>query len=398
MGTPAGEPNRKSLSGRGRRAVALIVIAAISVVVVGSVYLRVTSSQPMASSSLRAVDPNLVSANAIDYDFVTPLAGWALLTVYTAGQPDTVRFTVFGTTDGAKHWRRQLTGATSVGNPGPHTIHFVDRSSGFVFVGGSPGDLYRTVDAGGHWLHIESLPAPDVTEVVFADPNHGWLVSGGQTSRDQFVPPAQAPHLFATSDGGASWRTLPEPPPGILFVALRNPIEAWTGSWAFGRPYVYLSLDAGLTWQRRYLPSPPGLNWTAVDSQGVVLMPTSVKVLPGAAAVASVTDFGEQYLFRTTDTGETWNYVPSSPGSITYVDSQHWWAVNEKRLFKSSDAGHTWHVVSDSLPTSLTGLTALDSDHAWAAQIVTGGYGLVVTTDAGLHWHRVPVPNPGLTA
>jgi photosystem II stability/assembly factor-like uncharacterized protein len=124
-------------------------------------------------------------------------------------------------------------------------------------------------------------------------------------------------------------------------------------------------------------------------------MPTSVDLLPGAAAVASVTDFGEQYLFRTTDTGKTWTYVPSAPGSVTYVDSQDWWAVNQNRLFKSSDAGHTWSVASDSLPASLTGVTALDTDHAWAAQIVIGGYGLVVTTDAGLHWSRVPVPNPG---
>lgn len=406
--------NEEVPTGRSRRAVALIAIAATTVIAVGGLYLRLNSTHP--SPSAGSVDRNWTSANAIEYDFASPSIGWALLVVYAgegtapgAGQPDSARFTVFGTVDAAKHWRRQLTGVTPARIPVPYSIHFVNPRDGFVFIGGSAAELYRTTDGGVDWTKIESLPKPEVsllltaqdtsaagyTGVAFTDPMHGWLIAGGQTGGGPINPGSPAPQLYATGDGGATWRTLPVPPSDVTLAAFRNATEAWTGGWGFGRPYIYASFDAGATWQRHYLPSPPGHPWTNDPSLGEVGMPTRVDLLPNAGVVAAVTDFGQHYLFATSDMGKTWNYVPPPPGPVLYVDSEHWWSITGGSLFKSADGGMTWSQVSHSLPASSgMNVTVLDADHAWATFPVVDGYALGVSTDGGLHWSRVQVPNP----
>jgi hypothetical protein len=70
-------------------------------------------------------------------------------------------------------------------------------------------------------------------------------------------------------------------------------------------------------------------------------------------------------------------------------------------LFKSSDAGASWKQVSlqiddwDYLPQ------VIDAKHAWAQMVAPfpqanafNGTGLAITSDGGLHWSPVNVPNP----
>lgn len=399
--SPIGDQTQRFQGGRGRRAVALIVLAATAVVAAGGLYLRLGSPP---ASSYKPVDRDSIAASAVDYDFVTSTTGWALLTAPTTRPPGTAQFEVFRTVDGARHWHRQLTGVTSADIPSAHSIQFLDPMNGFLLIGGPPIQVFRTTDGGVRWLPLSSLPQIDVTlqslsnpanavsELTFTDFSHGWLLFGGQTPGSPFVPDAPPPRLFATSDGGHSWRALPDPPSDLGDPAFRNLTEAWTGGISV-RPFVYTSLDGATTWQRRYLPSPPGQTWGGSPGASVLLA-TNVDVLPHAGAVATVIDLGERYSFITADRGNTWTYVPPPPGPVTYIDSQHWWAVDGSSLMKSADSGESWAVATTALPSSLVGLTALDSDHAWATEIVVGGYGLVTTNDGGLHWNRMSVPNP----
>jgi photosystem II stability/assembly factor-like uncharacterized protein len=81
----------------------------------------------------------------------------------------------------------------------------------------------------------------------------------------------------------------------------------------------------------------------------------------------------------------------------TFEDATHWWRVLGANLYKSSDAGQTWKPVPVKLDTGDNGrytIQILDPKHAWAQIGVGQSTGLAVTSDGGLHWTRVNVPEP----
>lgn len=389
------DPKESPHSRRGNRAMALIGLAVIVIAAAGAIYLHSSaSSQPQATSS--AVDRSIVSARPVDYDFLTATVGWAL--VVAPNEPTaTGRFWIFESRDGAKHWQQEFSAQSELTTFSPTTfspssVQFVDGSHGFVYIGGSPGQLYRTADGGAHWTS-QHLPVSQVYEVAFTDATHGWLLSAGNAASIQTTPFFGPFQLFATSDSGVNWSQLPDTPASASVGVFRSATEAWTGGLGFGKPFVYISSDAGQSWHRRFIPSPPGQSWDGSENGGgQILLPSSVNLLPGQGVVADVMDSGEQYLFTSFDAGQTWQYVAPPVGVVAYEDSIHWWAIAGNTLFKSSDAGQSWNAVSHSAPTSLRGVRVSDSQHAWGVTIESGGYGLVVTSDGGQRWTRAQVP------
>ncbi len=213
--------------------------------------------------------------------------------------------------------------------------------------------------------------------ITFSDASYGWaLAQADQTAGQLF-------NLYATSDGGATWRRLPDPPRDAYYLAFRGRTEAWMGSLGPGPPHVYTSAD-GHTWQRHDLPPPPHRAWGA-GGYG-----TTVQLLPRIGAVTT-TGGG---LFTSFDSGSTWRFVPTPPGEVAYQDAFHWWAIKGTILSKSSDAGQTWSQITNALPDWRFVPHILDSKHAWAELTVVGGYGLALTSDGGLHWTRANIPQP----
>lgn len=394
MGDSSHDPNRTNIRQRELRAISLIAFAVVLIATAGVIYLHSTSPSAPNPTSVNPVDRNLVSASSVDYDFITPTLGWALVDLGNEPPSTVGRFWIFGSTDGAKHWHQEVTGLSTSTLLSPHSIQFVDAFHGFALVGGVSGQLYRTDDGGTRWASLP-LPASDVAEIAFTDAMNGWLLSSGQTLTTQVTPLVSPYHLYSTSDGGVRWHPMPDTPPSGSVGAFRNSNEAWIGGLGFGKPFVYVSSDAARTWHPRYLPSPPGQTWDTSAAGGVMLLPSNVNLLPGSGVVADVTNSSEHYLFSSFDTGKTWQYVPAPPGPPAYENALNWWAMGGNTLFKSSDAGQSWIAVSHAAPPSLEGLRVLDSQHAWGVTIEAGGYGLVLTSDGGQRWTKADVPRPG---
>lgn len=363
------------LSPRGQRAVGLGVLALVVVAAAGFAYLHSNATLPTKQTNgVPSANPLQVTNNqTITYDFVTPSQGWAAENEVTPSG-GARQFRVFGTVDAARHWTLQLAGLSSSPGFTPLLVQFFDQKQGFMEVG-RPIELYRTEDGGAQWQSV-ALPTPPMDAITFSDLNHGWSLTSPNS-------------LYATVDGGHFWQQLPDPPADAYYLAFRRPTEAWMGSLGPGPPHVYSSSDIGLTWQRHDLPPPPGRTWDTSGSG------TTVQLLPQIGAVATtesgVTGSSENYVFTSFDTGSTWRYLPPSPGYISYQDAFHWWAIQGRVLSKSSDAGQTWIQISDTLPDWQILPDILDSKHAWSS-IVAGGYGLALTSDGGLHWTRVNVP------
>jgi photosystem II stability/assembly factor-like uncharacterized protein len=361
----------------------MLISVALALVVAASVaYVR-----PSFVSTWKHVSPtinrSLVTTDFVAYDFVSPSMGWAL--DFLGGPSSTAgQFMVLRTVDAAKHWLKQLTGHSQFCGFSPLPVQFLDQMHGFIKVRCPSEQLYRTIDGGAHWDSV-ALPSSEIEVITFSDPNNGWLLAQPSATS------GQVRNLYATSDGGNTWQSLPDLPLDAYALSFRRPSEALMAGYGPGPPHVYSSFDVGQSWQRHDLPPPPGGSWNFGS-----YFPPTVQLLPGAGAIVSVASQVQAatILFTSFDSGSSWRHVPPPPGLVAYQDSSTWWAMKASALFKSRDVGQTWIQVTDKLPDWQYLPYVLDGKHAWAMVTVPGGVGLAFTDDGGLHWTRAEVPLP----
>lgn len=296
------------LSPRERRALGIGVLALVVIAVAGVIYLR-SGTQPLSKATPEPTNPQSVQriADIVAYDFAAPPIGWAVEGIVARSRGPSP-FWVLRTTDGGKHWQRQLSGQSGFIFETIDTFHMLDTQNGFV-VAGDPLKVYRTVDGGVHWATLE-LPSQDAIQITFSDPQHGWVVAQSRTTPSNFV----ARHLYTTIDAGNSWTPLPDPPADLQRIAFRKTSEGWAGAGGPGQPRVYTSEDGGNTWTKHELQAPPG--YLAQD-----LYSTSLRLLPGVGAAATISYRGAIFELTSFDRGATWRFIapPTGVVSSTYT-------------------------------------------------------------------------------
>jgi photosystem II stability/assembly factor-like uncharacterized protein len=398
MDTP--EPSR-----RGRRALPLIAGSLAAVVVASLIYLHPAfPSLPKPPAAPSPSSPATIPAGySHQYDFISATTGWALL---VATSPP-IRFYVYRTIDGAKHWTMQLSADAAI--PGFGEVKFFDSKRGVIGIG-SPVRLYRTSDGGTHWDPVP-LPPYQVNLVTFSDPVHGWLLA---SERDQEL----LRHFLVTIDGGSTWTELAWPKGaawandrGAGHLQFRRPGEGWLAAAGASEPTVYSTVDGGASWEPHPLPRPSGPS-AAVD--------TSIGLLPGAGVIA-YTAYSAQgagyptnsFAYTSIDGGTTWRSVtppadcprgrsspcPSlPPWTVTFQDTSHWWVASPDTVWESSDAGQSWQSVYQQLDNWVFQPQFVDVKHGWADLFVGTAQGqasgLAMTSDGGLHWTQVDAPRP----
>jgi len=395
------------LSPRARRALPLIAASVLIAMWASVAYLQPSLLRlPQPAPPAKAAGPAVLSNDyAATYAFLTPSLGWALVTETASLTP---RFSVFKTSDAAKHWKRQFIRQLNVISLDTFTIRFFDPTHGFVAVG-DPTEVYRTSDGGTHWALVKT-PSYLFSSFVPADAMHGWLL-GWTGPPDQLVP-----DLFSTSDGGDTWTALPRALPWAggqsgyrsANLVFRSPREGWFGANA-AEPTVYSSVDGGASWQPHTLPQSldPNLcpaGWPLPPGAQAQVM-TYAEILPGHGVVVIANDYcGHGQGYTSFDGGATWQALPTLPGAMgwwnfAYEDSSHWWTMQAGTLWKTSDAGQSWKLVSNQSNNWDEVLHVIDARHAWAelfnnAPGPPAGTGLAVTSDGGLHWTQVSAPQP----
>jgi hypothetical protein len=92
-----------------------------------------------------------------------------------------------------------------------------------------------TSDGGAHWQTLPLLEEP--LSLFFANEDIGWMVTVRHPWENR---------IWRTTDGGLTWRRLPEVPPQVLRVYFTDPKHGWAvGS----RRTVLETHDAGQTWK-----------------------------------------------------------------------------------------------------------------------------------------------------
>ena len=287
---------------------------------------------------------------------------WVIYTSTYRGAPGLV----WRTADGGQTWDRSLDflGTVSGVSPAWPELFFLDASTGWLqldafFGAGSYGsDLFRSDDGGELWeLVMDEERQPASAWMVggldgwdFLDGEHGWSTGSH--------PATSGAELYWTSDGGRSWlsQVLPSPEedPGMLndtncrglsprlFGPGRGLI--WVTCRDAERDFVYLTLDAGASWQT--YPFPAAFDRTSLailDENRLLALGWWVEHSQGETRVTG----GE--LYRSADAGAHWQRVSVLDwgGTLEFTDETHGWAFGgsetEPFLLHTQDGGRTWH-------------------------------------------------------
>ena len=343
--------------------------------------------------------------------FASPTVGWvgSLLTNTLAGP-------LLATTDGGKHWARQLSPPASVTT----SVRFFDTRRGYALevpfgAPGSPPVLYATADGGGSWTRVQTPPNQYAGAYAdFADFDHGWFATFGfDRGRAPFS-------LYSTSDGGAHWAELltlgPDRPEshgvragfitGFFFADARR---GWVMASEPGRPVLYMTEDGGQSWRNQEvtLPARAASDWNVFLARPV-LRPD------GAGVMAAFTEQPQaSVMYSTSDGGRTWSPPHPLPASneaqLAMPDATHVWGAIDSKLWASDDFGASWHqLFSLAGGYTFASLVALDPLHAWASALLPGpcpgnvtlnncvtnksSGKLLSTSDGGKHWTDVVLP------
>jgi hypothetical protein len=297
--------------------------------------------------------------------------------------------------DGGTTWQASTPGIGGIGGG-----FVLDRSrwwAASASTGGKRVTVARTSDAGRSWTRT-TLPAtyPDGyggAYFSFEDAHHGWLTVGTVHS-GAFA----GADLYATSDGGATWRRLGTFPftGQIFFRAGRGYALAGVGGQS-----LETTTDGGRTWRSVALPIPAGLR---ARTRTLALLPTRRGVAIEAWFAQTSMKYPVVLLVLTSRDGRSWastrpltaNFGDFGTGSrlpVTPAPDGGWLVTNAFTLFHSTAHGWTsrpTRLLSDSqiaFPNALNGFALVEYGHCQQFKQACSSESVVARTrDGGKHW------------
>ena len=239
---------------------------------------------------------------------------------------------------------------------------------------------------------VTEVPHCRTSALAFRTATEGWMFDhcGG---------------VFRSFDGGRSWKESPELEAAQFFGAVDRGASSmalhpyvqhtvWLSetvglAFAYGKPTVLRTEDAGRTWKPSPLPSPDSEMVYGVDHVG-----ERVWFCGSTGRVSRSTDQGRtwvagQQLFDKAGINPT-NWC----AGLSFLDAQNGWAAGWRSLWRTRDGGITWSAMT-AVPVAkdeeVRGLVRLTDSLAWAR---TGTDALYRTRDGGDRWEVVPTTRP----
>jgi hypothetical protein len=266
------------------------------------------------------------------------------------------------------------------------SLFFLDENNGWALLTGTPdsnGQQSATVavtNSGGSSWSMQSfsvsepeplygLPA-GTAAITFADAQHGWITvrTASETNPDGGT-------LFATSDGGQTWRQLPNPPCGdpVRFV---NAQLGWQAGGATGHE-LYATSNGGSSWQAASVVLPSGLPVKQTYFADPVFSTPQDGLLPVRLLLQ---DNGSVMLaYLTGDGGQSWSIHYSvgtsalgvGPGAV--ADSLVVWSYGGDHEITFTDGDGIVTAVADNwISPTVVWSGFLDRTHGWIAAATSG--------------------------
>lgn len=205
-------------------------------------------------------------------------------------------------------------GAIAVAPSDPNVVVVGMGESPLRNIASSQGDgVYKSTDAGASWQHIGLGDVMQIGEIRIHpdDPNVIWVAAQGNAYR-----PGSNTGIYKTTDGGANWRRVLEPPnastgavdlaldfsnPRVLYAALwDNRRTAWELRSGGDGSGIWRSTDGGDSWERLTKDLPKGMGKIGVAASAAK---------PGRLWAIIEAEDDEGGLYRSDDGGNSWEQV-----------------------------------------------------------------------------------------
>jgi photosystem II stability/assembly factor-like uncharacterized protein len=283
-----------------------------------------------------------VPATITQIQFIDWNTGW-LLGEQTRKDDELVETVVLSTTNGGRSWTKKAL-------PNIQSIWFTDTQKGWAV--GKNATILQTFDGGNEWKpyadaeKLIGLPVESSNynfgfrEVFFLDAQNGWLIGNFYGRAVTNIG-----GLFATNDGGATWKRIPFTvqtqyssgrfTPGTLQAVRFTDVNtgSLTGEMNDGEGRFFFVLntrDGGKSWDQFRTPSRAahssqflgtGTGWTAAAA------------MREGGADAKVYD---TTLMRTDNGGASWRHDFVARGNrilgVFFLSSQRGWAVGDRGM------------------------------------------------------------------
>lgn len=354
-----------------------------------------------ASIGAPAASPKPVVAGFIPVhmSFVDSMHGWVIGETCVAGKqgPNSCKPAMAATSNGGGSWHATaspplIASEESCSPPGcpSHAANtlFVTELDGLAW---GSNLLYQTHDGGKTWS--PDVVAGDVAAVATLR-GEPLMVTRECSGSSELTCTSGVRN---SEDEGRTFRPVPLQPGGVpslsayvQLVAAGGWIWVLSASTTSADTRVDMSTDGGASWRQLPNPCSPEVQYgerIAVADPMHIWAACGLPGRIGPGAVYTSNDGGDHWLLAASAI-----QVPVGFGSFVLTSSTNGWLalggpVGEGGLYASDDAGRTWF---DALGVSpISEVAFVDSQHGWALAkpSARGALALYRTVDGGLHWH-----------
>lgn len=295
--------------------------------------------------------------------------------------------------------------------PGARKIEFVTTDTGYCI---SNNGIFKTVNGGTNWvLQYGINNTASVIAIRFLDTERGYVYR-------------QSTGMLYTSDGGATWNLSTTVNDDISDIFIVNQSTAY----ASGEYGVHFkTTNGGVTWSwvsasnriyqyglysQYFFDAEKGLT---AGARGRILKtwngggswqwysPTYIDFTD-----INMTDVNTGYastwnhLYKTSDSGNSWNQLPLSVGTAQYSSSRFQWlhfrnkdtgfvtSSHPSTIHRTTNGGQNWTSANPfgASYESIAGISFFHPDSGYASlKTCCGGAGIFKTADAGVSWQQV---------
>ncbi len=274
---------------------------------------------------------------------------------------------IYHSGDGGTTWQQQA-------NPAEEdkilltSSTFLDTQTGWMT--GLYGTIIHTTDGGTTWQRQKTDTEYHLFSVDFLDEQNGWAAGEWNT-------------ILRTTNGGTTWHRMTE----VKDLVLSNlDMADMLHGWVVGEAgLIGHTSDGGQTWQRQM---PKDFERATFDEEFENPRPSLFCVQAIDASTAFICGL-EATIMRTTDGGQTWDYMQTESIYALYtltIANGKGWAVGDKGAYLvSNDNGETWQLKEGFIKSKqwFRDVSFSSPEKGW----VVGQAGVVASTnDGGASW------------